>query len=53
MCVQYDVEKSEADVEDELSFWFYELVSFWFFEFFFSSGINSNLCHCVRKNSYV
>lgn len=34
MCVQYDVEKSEADVEDELSFWFYELVSFWFFEFF-------------------
>lgn len=34
MCVQYDVEKSEADVEDELSFWFYELVSFWFYEFF-------------------
>lgn len=34
MCVQHDVEKSEADVEDELSFWFYELVSFWFYEFF-------------------
>lgn len=27
MCVQYDVEKSEADVEDELSFWFYEFFS--------------------------